>query len=91
MLLESGLDQTLKKRENMSLCTFPSMGSSPRRKCIAGVGAVLLMLRIPFNVFLYNMESGDIWFVLKAKDDRPDLVIGQVKIRKWCILTSVSI
>ena len=51
----------------------------------------MLMLRIPFNVFLYNMESGDIWFVLKAKDDRPDLVIGQVKIRKWCILTSVSI
>ena len=87
-IFESGLDQTLKKRENMSRCTFPSMGSSPRMKCMAGVGAVLLRLRIPFNVFLWKRESGDIWLVLRAKDERPDLVIGQVKVRKRCILTS---
>ena len=71
----------------MSRCILPSIGSSPSMKCIAGVGAVLLRWRIPFKIFLWKSDKGAIWWVLRANEDRPDLVIGQVKVLKMCIFT----
>ena len=54
----SGLLQTLKKFENMSRWIFPSIGNSPVRKCIAGVGANLLSFSIDFSNFLWNNARG---------------------------------
>ena len=33
----------------------PSTGSSPRRKCVAGIGEDLLSLRNSLNIFLSNL------------------------------------
>jgi hypothetical protein len=42
----SGFDQILQNTEKISLLSFPSIGSSPARKSIEGVGAVRLRFRI---------------------------------------------
>ena len=70
----------LKKTEKTSLCTFPSTGNSPVRKWIEGVGAVILSFSMDFRVFLWKIESGSKWEDLRANEESPELVIGQVNV-----------
>ena len=77
---------------NISLWNFPSIGSSPVIKWIDGVDAVTLNLRIDFNVFLWKSASGSTWLDLRAKKDRPDLVLEHLNVLKiWSFTTGLSI
>ena len=78
----SGLDHILKNIEKISLWIFPSIGSSPVRKCMEGVGAVKLSFKIDFRVFLWNIERGSKLDDLKANEESPDLATGQVNVLK---------
>ena len=87
LILVSGIFQTPKKRENISLCILPSIGNSPNKKWIAGVGAHLLRWRKDLRIFLWKTESGSSCWDLRAKEDNPDLSIGQAKVLNKCIFT----
>ena len=60
----------------MSLWTIPSIGSSPVKKCMAGVGAVRLSFKIDFKVFLWNNDSGSNCADIRANEESPDFWTG---------------
>ena len=89
-ILVSGLFQMLKKRENTSLCIFPSIGSSPVRKCSAGMLEHLLNLRMDLSDFLWKMIIGWREVCLSVNDESPDLSIGQVNVLyRWSFTTGL--
>ena len=60
------------------LWIFPSIGNSPVKKYIEGVGADLLRFKMVLSVFCSNRAKGSKDEDLRVKDDRPDLRIGLV-------------
>ena len=60
------------------------MGNSADRKCIAGVGAVLLNLKIDLSTFLCKSANGSHWFGHKENVESPDRKIGQVNVLYRC-------
>ena len=79
-ILLSGCDQMQKNTEKISLWRFPSIGKSPVKKCMAGVGADFVSFSIDFNTFPWNKAIVSICTGFSTSPDRPDLVMGQVYV-----------
>ena len=51
-----GLLQILWNKPRVRMCSIPSMGSSPKRKCRAGIGELWLSFKKPLRVFLWKIS-----------------------------------
>jgi hypothetical protein len=83
----SGLLQMLWKRLSVLMWRTPSTGSSPRRKCRAGIGDDWLSLRKPLMVLLWKISNGFMLLGRMGRAERPNTKTGRQQVLHMWICT----